>query len=456
MAAEQSFYGVSLRSISLVTLSVQNSFLILMMRYSRTLPKPLYLSSTAVFMSELMKLIICVVVFIRLELQQMKRLSYETSLSTNNGNNNNGNSIGNGSGSAWRQRSSLYKLVRQWLSKLFSVESEAWKLAIPATLYTIQNNLQYLAVSNLDAATFQVTYQLKILTTALFSVLMLGRRLGGIQWVSLCILTFGVALVQMPSSSTSATAATDNSSKVQVGNKFIGLLAVLSACCLSGIAGVYFEKILKKPTAAQPSQQQHQVQNQQQYAFSNNSNNNKAHDSDDNVSNGMLSSQAASSVASSSQQSSRQQSPLSVTNQKLPPTIWERNIQLAFFSIIFALVGCYTKDGERISEDGFFQNYNFFTWLVITAQATGGLLVAMVVKYADNILKGFATSISIIISCVVSIFLFTDDAVDTGVMFILGCACVIYATWLYDSPLSKGIVDQKSILRGWIPNIKFA
>ncbi|KAI3630586.1 hypothetical protein MIR68_012021 [Amoeboaphelidium protococcarum] len=453
MAAEQSFYGMSLRSISLVTLSVQNSFLILMMRYSRTLPKPLYLSSTAVFMSELMKLIICVFVFIRLELQQMKRLSYETSVS-NSG--NNGNSIGNNGGRAWRQRPSLYKLVRQWLSKLFSVESEAWKLAIPATLYTIQNNLQYLAVSNLDAATFQVTYQLKILTTALFSVLMLGRRLGGIQWVSLCILTFGVALVQMPSSSTSTSAAsasaTDNSSKVQVGNKFIGLLAVLSACCLSGIAGVYFEKILKKPTAAQPSQQ-HQDQNQQQYTFGNN--NNKAHDSDDNVSNDMLSPQAASSV-SSSQQSSRQQSPLSVTNQKLPPTIWERNIQLAFFSIIFALVGCYTKDGERIGEDGFFQNYNFFTWLVITAQATGGLLVAMVVKYADNILKGFATSISIIISCVVSIVIFTDDAADTGILFILGCACVIYATWLYDSPLSKGIVDQKSILRGWIPNIKFA
>ena len=39
-------------------------------------------------------------------------------------------------------------------------------------------------------------------------------------------------------------------------------------------------------------------------------------------------------------------------------------------------------------------------------QAGGGLLVAMVVKYADNILKGFATSLSIIISCCASYFLF--------------------------------------------------
>ena len=43
-----------------------------------------------------------------------------------------------------------------------------------------------------------------------------------------------------------------------------------------------------------------------------------------------------------------------------------------------------------------------------TVQAYGGLLIGMVVKYADNILKVFATSISIILSSLIGIFYFKE------------------------------------------------
>jgi UDP-sugar transporter A1/2/3 len=62
-------------------------------------------------------------------------------------------------------------------------------------LYAIQNNLLFIALSYLNAATYQVTYQLKILTTALCSVFMLGKRIDKHQWFSLCMLATGVALV---------------------------------------------------------------------------------------------------------------------------------------------------------------------------------------------------------------------------------------------------------------------
>jgi hypothetical protein len=42
-------------------------------------------------------------------------------------------------------------LFQELISTVFA--NESWKLAVPAALYTLQNSLQYVAVSNLDAAT---------------------------------------------------------------------------------------------------------------------------------------------------------------------------------------------------------------------------------------------------------------------------------------------------------------
>jgi UDP-sugar transporter A1/2/3 len=39
---------------------------------------------------------------------------------------------------------------------------DGWKLAIPAALYTLQNSLQYTALSNLDPVHFQVLYELRV------------------------------------------------------------------------------------------------------------------------------------------------------------------------------------------------------------------------------------------------------------------------------------------------------
>jgi len=110
------------------------------MRYSRLDKDNLYYTSTAVFLSELIKLIICLYMAGRNQIRETGRLS-----------------------------------IPELYSQVFA--HDAWKLMIPAALYTIQNNLQYVAVSMLDAATFQVTYQLKILTTALCSVIMLRTSL---------------------------------------------------------------------------------------------------------------------------------------------------------------------------------------------------------------------------------------------------------------------------------------
>jgi solute carrier family 35 (UDP-sugar transporter), member A1/2/3 len=60
-----------------------------------------------------------------------------------------------------------------------------------------------------------------------------------------------------------------------------------------------------------------------------------------------------------------------------------------------------------------------FTYAAVVTNAAGGLLVAVVVKYADNILKGFATSVAIILSGILNVILF-DASVSTMVVFGVG------------------------------------
>ena len=314
---------VPIKYLSLLCLVFQNSSLVIVMRYSRIVQGPMFFASTAVVMSELIKMLACCV-FI------------------------------------WAgERYNVARLIGRLRADITDVPMDTLKLAVPSILYTIQNNLQYLAVSNLDAATFQVTYQLKILTTALFSVLMLQKALTPAKWVSLVVLTVGVALVQIPPEYLFGTAdGTALPSPKPHQNTLTGLVAVLLACVMSGFAGVYFEKILKGSEVS----------------------------------------------------------------------VWMRNIQLGLFGAIIGLVGVVVKDGAEIAEHGFFYGYTYVTWLAIANQALGGLLVAVVVKYADNILKGYATSISIIISSVLSIWLFDFEL---SWLFGVGASMVIAAVYMY-------------------------
>ncbi len=94
-------------------------------------------------------------------------------------------------------------------------------------------------------------------------------------------------------------------------------------------------------------------------------------------------------------------------------SVWIRNIQLGFFGTLIGLFGVYTTDYAKVTEGGFFQGYNTVVWIVVALQALGGLVIAAVIKYADNILKGFATSLSIILSSLVSYY-FLQDFIPSG------------------------------------------
>lgn len=112
-------------------------------------------------------------------------------------------------------------------------------------------------------------------------------------------------------------------------------------------------------------------------------------------------------------------------------SLWLRNVQMGIPSIIIAFVTVFAKDAALVSEQGFLGGYTSLVWTVVAVQAVGGLIVAVVVKYADNVLKVFATSFSIVISCVISA-LFFDFHASWG--FVIGASLVVISTVLYSQP----------------------
>ncbi|KAK4703469.1 solute carrier family 35 (UDP-sugar transporter), member A1/2/3, partial [Phenoliferia sp. Uapishka_3] len=275
------------------------------------------------------------------------------------------------------------------------------KLSVPAALYALQNTLLYTALSNLDAASYQTTYQLKLLTTALFSVLFFRTHLSLTKWFSLLLLTIGVAIVQLESSSQPMSA-----SERSATNPKVGLAAILLACVSSGLAGAWFEYVLKAPAPTPEDDEQPET------PLSANS-----------------PSSPSSTTSSKSRSSSSSRSSASLQLRLNSPSLWARNVQLSVPSLIFSFSGVLlSPEWHRIKEHGILEGFTPLVWGVVMNQAAGGLLVAMVVREANSVAKGFATSIAIILSTLAGIVFL---GMVPGWLFITGAALVITSTIIY-------------------------
>lgn len=207
-------HGIKVRDLVLAMLLLQTTAVVLLMRYSatRVVPGvPGYKSTVAVFFAELLKLPFCVCM-------------------------------------AGRAVGGIEALKQVLNDEVFGNVRDTLKCAIPAVAFTVQGNLLFVALANLDAPTYQVVYQSKTVFTALASRMLLGRRLKESQWVALVLLCVGGVLV----SDLSGAQKNRSSSSGQV-NIAVGVAAVLSAAGLSASSSVYFEMMLKKPVAASPT-----------------------------------------------------------------------------------------------------------------------------------------------------------------------------------------------------------
>ena len=166
----------------------------------------MYLSSVAVLVVEICKLLICLILL------------------------------------AAQSRGSLFDLGTLLHQQIWVERTQTLRLAIPATCYAVQNNLVFVALSHLSAAATQVLYQMKTLSTAICTVLLLSKSFKPAQWASFVVLTVGVVLVQGEDGKSSSTPTGAQAA--------LGVAAALTAAALSGFAGVYLEKVFTSGNAS--------------------------------------------------------------------------------------------------------------------------------------------------------------------------------------------------------------
>jgi UDP-sugar transporter A1/2/3 len=84
-------------------------------------------------------------------------------------------------------------------------------------------------------------------------------------------------------------------------------------------------------------------------------------------------------------------------------SIWSRNLQLSLISVPFALLSSAVELTCRVERISIFSGFDSVVWLVVFLQASGGIIISYVMKFADNILKCLAVSLSICCCAVYSV-----------------------------------------------------
>jgi UDP-sugar transporter A1/2/3 len=260
--------------------------------------------------------------------------------------------------------------------------TEMAKISVPGLIYLVQNQLIFFSIDRLPGPVYQVTYQLKIVAAAVVARVFIAKMLSYEKWLALWMLTVGVAICNLTGGE-GKVVSFDFSEFVKSVTS-AGFLAAIGACFCSGLAGVYFEAVLKGGNTS-----------------------------------------------------------LWVRNVHLAGA----SILLAAGNFVYLERARLTpKEGgvvdwiklglEVVGElREFTLNISTVMWIVILLQAYGGILVSLVIKHIGTVEKAFAASMSILLTTAISLAAFPDFVVS-GTFFI-GAFLVGVSVYLYSVGLTR-------------------
>ncbi|ESS68554.1 CMP-sialic acid transporter [Trypanosoma cruzi Dm28c] len=256
------------------------------------------------------------------------------------------------------------------VSELF--HPSAFRMLLPALLYGFQNCCVYLALANIEPTLFQVTYQSRIIITAVFMSVFLRRCFLFRQWVALVVLALGVSVAQL--GDRTASGAERSPERSFKGDYTVGIVATILSAIASSAASVIMESFLK----------------------------------------------------------SRSSSMSLFTSTKNLHLALHSVLCFAVFQALNGSVGGFMEPRNASFIDAvrtYFRGFDGLVWVMLVVQAIGGLLVAVVIKYSDNIVRTFAAVISIALSGLCSSYLYVFCPSAT---FLVGNAVSLGAIVVYN------------------------
>lgn len=217
-----------------------------------------------------------------------------------------------------------WQLVR---NRVFS--SDCWKLATPAVLYVCQNILQLYALTAITPGIYQAITQMKIVAASILSVLLLKRSYTRQQWISIVTLTIGVIVLSttLKAPAQSSSVSSSESAEIATTTKVQDL--VNDGAAIIGMVAVLMACSLGSAGAVV----------------------------------------------------------MEMVIKDAKASVWVRNVQLAMFSLIPAGAAmaheCYkSKTSNPLL------HFGFWAWCTVVARSLGGILISLVLKHCDTILKG--------------------------------------------------------------------
>ena len=361
-----------------------------LLQKSRRQPSSLYIPATAIFFTEVAKVILSI--------------SFETVLN---------------------QQGSLQETMAiLWREFVLHYDTILRQIFPPAFIYSIQYFLTYFALDNLQAVPYRVTYQSRI-----FLVAIMHGSVTLVQFVSMCTLSIGTLLVQFASLNSNKQKCLSSDSRANLTNPQacrVRKLLDFDSCLVEDNFDLSLRDTKKGDTKKGKS-------------------NGSANSDRKSPFLGML---ATITMAFCSSKSGA----LFEEIVKKEPSIWISDIKLSFISALCIFVMAFLGNGNVIMEHGFTAGYTWETWLVILLQASFGLVATVVVKEQNCLIKVYASSISLVVHSLLST-LYIGDLAPSANLY-LGVFLVVSASLLFanrNKIEAKLYLDQLSDKKFWHP-----